>query len=87
MDKDYDEALHVFHTALVISEARVTPLKAGLTIRHSEMSGLVLCCRLQNLVTRLHSTGISSVSTLGDSTCVILALEDNSTSFTPFMHV
>ena len=61
-------------------------MKTGLTIPRSKMRGLVICCRLQGRIVKLYSTGISACSTPGDSTCVILALEKNSTSFTPYMH-
>ena len=50
------------------------------------MSGLVLAYRLQWRIAKLYSTVHSSISMLGDSTCVISALEKNSTHFTPFMH-
>ena len=51
MDQDFWPDLHKFVSALLTAKAQVTPLKNGLTIPRSEMSGLVLCSRLQYRVT------------------------------------
>merc|ERR1711942_509232 len=66
--------------------ARVTPLKTGLTIPRAEVSGLLLCSRLMSKAVSLYDGGFSVASCLGDSTCVISALEKNATSFNHYMH-
>ena len=45
-DRDYDPKEHDFISHLVAAKARVTPLKTGLTIPRSKLSGLLLCTRL-----------------------------------------
>ena len=85
-DKDYDPEEHEFTSQLVAAKARVTPLKAGLTIPRSELSGLLLCTRLLSETESLYSGGIGSISCLGDSTCIISSLDKTATSFNPFMH-
>ena len=85
-DKDYDPEKHKFISQLVAAKARVTPLKAGLTIPRSELSGLLLCTRLISRTESLYSGGFGSVSCLGDSTCIISSLDKTATSFSPFMH-
>ena len=85
-DKDYDPEKHEFTSQLVTAKARVTLLKAGLTIPRSELSGLLLCTRLRSRTESLYSGGFGSVSCLGDSTCIISSLDKTATSFSPFMH-
>ena len=85
-DKDYDPEEHEFISQLVATKARVTPLKTGLTIPRSELSGLLLCTRLLSRTESLYSGGFGSVSCLGDSTCIISSLDKTATSFNPFMH-
>ena len=64
-DGDIDLQLHEFQTCLIAAKARVTPLKAGLTIPRSELSELLLCMRLMARVVKLYSGGFGSVSCLG----------------------
>merc|ERR1712239_61014 len=45
-DEDYNPEEHVFISQLVAAKAWVTPLKTGLTIPRSELSGLLLCARI-----------------------------------------
>ena len=52
----------------------------------SEMSGLVLASRLQYKVAKVFPEPVGSISTLGDSTCVISAIDKNAVAFNPFMH-
>ena len=85
-DKDYDPEKHEFTSQLVAAKAQVTPLKAGLTIPRSELSGLLLCTRLLSRTESLYSGGFCSISCLGDSTCIISSLDKTATSFNPFMH-
>ena len=85
-DKDYNPEEHEFTSQLVAAKARVTPLKTGLTIPRSELSGLLLCTRLLSRTESLYSGGFGSVSCLGDSTCIISSLDKTATSFNPFMH-
>ena len=85
-DRDYNPEDHEFISHLVAAKARVTPLKAGLTIPRSELSGLLLCMRLLSRTESLYSGGFGSVSCLGDSTCIISSLDKTATSFNPFMH-
>ena len=85
-DRDYDHKEHNFIAHLVTAKAHVTPLKTGLTIPRSELSGLLLCTRLLSRSVSLYSGGFGSVSCLGDSTCIISSLDKNATSFNPFMH-
>ena len=85
-DNDFDPDLHEFKSHILAAKARLTPLKTGLTIPRAEVSGLVLCSRLMSKAVPLYDGGFSTVSCLGDSTCVISALEKNATAFNPFMH-
>ena len=85
-DLDFDPNLHVFTSSIICAKARVTPLKTGLTVPRSELNSLVLCSRLQDKISKLYSTSFGSISTIGDSTCVISAMERNATSFNPFFH-
>merc|ERR1712240_165303 len=85
-DKDYNPEEHEFISQLVAAKARVTPLKTGLTIPRSELSGLLLCTRLLSRIVSLYSGGFGSVSCLGDSTCIISSLDKTATSFNLFMH-
>merc|ERR1712089_55272 len=85
-DKDYNSEEHKFISQLVATEGRVTPLKAGLTISRSELSGLLLCTRLLSRTESSYSGGFGSILCLGDSTCIISSLDKTATSFNPFMH-
>ena len=85
-DKDLDPDLHEFKSHILAARAHVTPLKTGLTIPQAEVSGLVLCSRLMSKAVSLYDGGFSSASCLGDSTCVISALEKNAMAFNLFMH-
>ena len=85
-DKDYDPEEHEFISQLFAAKAQVTPLKTGLTIPRSELSGLLLCTRLLSRTESLYRGGFGSVSCLGDSTCIISSLDKTATSFNPFMH-
>ena len=84
--REFNESLHSFHSGLLSVKARVTTLWTGLMISRSQMSGLDLACRLQWRISKLYSTRLSSISSLGDSLCMISVLKKNSTHFTPFMH-
>ena len=57
-DKDYNPEEHEFISQLVAAKARVTPLKTGLTIPRSELSGLLLCTRLLSRIESLYSGGL-----------------------------
>ena len=85
-DKDYDPEKRFFISQLIAAKACVTPLKAGLTIPRSKLSGLLLCTRLLLRTESLYSGGFGSVSCLGDSTCIISSLDKTATSFNLFMH-
>ena len=85
-DEDFNPDLHHFTSQIVSTKARVTPLKQGLTIPRAEMSGLVLASRLQYRVSQIFPEKIAVLSTIGDSTCVISAMDKNATAFNPFMH-
>ena len=76
----------MFVSNIVSAKACVTPLKIRLTIPRSEMSGLVLALRLQYKVANVFPEKVGLVSTLGDSTCVISAMEKNAVAFKLFMH-
>merc|ERR1712112_166681 len=85
-DKDYNPEEHEFTSQLVATKACVTPLKAGLTIPRSELSGLLLCIKLLSRTESLYSGGFGSILCLGDSTFIISSLDKTATSFNPFMH-
>ena len=72
-DQDYLPHIHEFVSHIVSAKARVTPLQLGLTIPQSEMSVLVLATRLQYKVTKVLPESVATVSTIGDSTCIISA--------------
>ena len=52
-DSDFKPSLHSFVSNIASAKARVTPLKAGLTVPRSEMSSVVLCRRLQHKITNV----------------------------------
>ena len=83
---NFDPNIHQFESHILAAKARVTPLKTGLTIPRLEVSGLLLCSRLMAKAVSLYDGGFSSASCLGDSTCIISALEKNATAFNPYMH-
>ena len=84
-DSDFDPDIHEFKSYLVTAKAKVTPLD-GLTIPRSELTALQILTRLlQKTVKTLPETP-SEVYILGDSTCVISALDKVATCFNPFMH-
>ena len=83
-DDDYDPNTMEFHSVLMSAKARVTPLRCGLTIPRSELSGLVLATRLQVRISKNYRPGLSSAIVIGDSTCVISSMNRNSCSFSPF---
>ena len=85
-DKDFDPNLHEFKSHILAAKALVTPLKTGLTIPRAEVLGLLLGTRLMAKAVSLYDGGFSSASCLGDSTCIISALEKNATAFNPYMH-
>ena len=85
-DNDYNEDAHQFEVHLLAAKARVTPLKTGLTIPRAELSSLLICTRLMAKAVSLFPEGFSSVSCIGDSTCIISSLEKNAMSFNHFMH-
>ena len=43
---NFDPNIHQFESHILTAKAHVTPLKTGLTIPRSEVSGLLLCSRL-----------------------------------------
>ena len=85
-DDNSDPNLHNFESYILAAKAHVTPLKTGLTIPRLEVSGSLLCSRLMAKAVSLYDGGFSSASCLGDSTCIISALEKNATAFNPYMH-
>ena len=85
LDNDYNEESHEFEVRLLAAKARVTPLKTGLTIPRAELSGLLVCTRLMARAAAIFPGGFSSVSCIGDSTCIISSLEKHATSFHPYM--
>ena len=85
-DEDFNPNVHEFKSHILAAKAHVTPLKTGLTIPRAEVSGLLLCSRLMAKAVTLYDGGFSSASCLGDSTCIISALEKNATAFKLHMH-
>ena len=83
-DNDFDP--HEFESHILAAKACVTPLKTGLTIPQAEVSRLLLCSRLMSKAVSLYDGGFSAASCMGDSTCVISALEKNATAFNLYMH-
>ena len=86
LDQDFDPNTMQFHSILMSAKAKVTPLRIGLTIPRSELSGLVLGTRLQVRISKHYKPGIGSAIMLGDSTCVISSMSKNSNTFSPFFH-
>merc|ERR1712243_93591 len=84
-DSDYDPDIHEFMSYLVTAKAKVTPLD-GLTIPRSELNALQLLTRLLHKTVKTLPETPSEVYILGDSTCVISALDKVATCFNPFMH-
>ena len=85
-DRDFDPEVYVFESHILAAKSRVTPLKTRLTIPRSEVSGLLLCLRLMSRAVTLYNGGFGSASYMGESMCVISALEKNATAFNPYMH-
>ena len=67
------------------AKAKVAPLD-GLTIPRSELSALQILTRLLSKTIRALPETPSDVHILGDSTCVISAMDKVATSFNPYMH-
>ena len=81
-DLDFNPDTHVFRSALVTAKAKATPLD-GLTIPRSGLSALQILTRLiAKAVKALHEAP-SDVHILGDSPCVISAMDKVFTSFNP----
>ena len=85
LDTDYNSEIHVFKSALITSKAKVAPVD-GLTIPWSELSSLQLLSRLLAKTIKALPEAPREVHILGDSTCVISAMDKVATSFNPFMH-
>ena len=66
LDQDFDPNTMLFHSVLMSAKARVTPLRVGLTVPRSELSGLVLGTRLQVRISKHYKPGIGSAIMLGD---------------------
>merc|ERR1711867_326868 len=84
-DSDFDPNIHEFISYLLTSKAKVTPLD-GLTIPRSELIALQILTRLLAKAVKALPDTPSEVHILGDSTCVISALDKVATCFNPFMH-
>ena len=82
-DKDFIPGKHMFVSNIVSARACVTPLKIGLTIPRSKMSRLVLALWLRYKVAKVFPEPVGSISTLGDSTCVISANDKMLSPSTP----
>ena len=67
------------------AKAKVAPLD-GLTIPRSELSTLQILTRLLSKTIKALPETPSDVHILGDSTCVISAMDKVATSFNPYMH-
>ena len=76
----------MFESYILATKSCVTPLKTGLTIPRSKLSGLLLCTQLMSSAVTFYNGGFSSASCMGDSTCIISALEKNAIAFNPYMH-
>ena len=85
LDTDYNPEIHIFKSALITSKAKVAPMD-GLTIPRSELISLQLLTRLLAKTIKALPKVPSDVHILGDSTCVISAMDKVATSFNPFMH-
>ena len=85
-DKDFDPKFNEFESHILAAKSHVTLLKTSLTISRSKLSGLLLCLRLMSRAVSLYNGGFSSASCIGDSTCIISALEKNSTAFHPLQN-
>ena len=85
-DLSFNPELHQFVSGIAAAKARVTPLRAGLTVPRSEMSSLVLCRRLQYKIAKVLPDLPATIHSIGDSTCVISSMDALSTSLNPFMH-
>merc|ERR1712089_52606 len=84
-DSDFDPNIQEFISYLLTAKAKVTPLD-GLTIPRSELTALQILTRLLAKAVKALPDTPSEVHILGDSTCVISALDKVATCFNPFMH-
>ena len=84
-DSDFDPNIHEFKSYLVTAKAKVTPLD-GLTIPRSELTALQISTRLLAKTVKTLPDTPNEVHILGDSTCVISALDKVANSFNPYMH-
>ena len=85
-DRDFNPEIHEFKSNILTAKAKVTPLKEGMTVPRSEVSGLVLCTRLMKKAVSLYDGGFSTASCLEDSMCIISALDKDATAFNPYLH-
>ena len=72
-----------WHTALIASKARVTP-KSGISTPRSEMSGLVVLCRLMDALLPALDVKPRRVTLIGDSSCVIAAADFNAAALAAY---
>merc|ERR1712163_105962 len=84
-DSNFNPNIHEFVSYLLTAKAKVTPLD-GLTIPRSELTALQILTRLLVKAAKALPDTPSGVHILGDSTCVISALDKVATCFNPFMH-
>ena len=84
-DSDFDPEIHEFKSALGSAMLKVAPLD-GLTVPRSELSALQILTRLLSKTIKVLPETFSDVPILGDSTCVISAMDKVATSFNPYMH-
>ena len=73
-DSDFHPDIHVFRSLLVTSKARLASL-VGLTIPRSKLSSLQSLTRLLAKTIKALTEPPSNVYILGDSTCVISAMD------------
>ena len=71
-------------SSIVAAKGKTTPLK-GLTVPRAECNALLMCTRLTKMIISCLPVVPKNVVLIGDSQCIISAVENTTSLFTPFM--
>merc|ERR1712131_239332 len=70
-------------TQLLTAKSRVTPC-SGLTTPRSELSGLVMLCRMMDTVLEAVAFKVDRITLIGDSSCTTASYDNTSSVLAPY---